>query len=235
LARQFPSSEQVAGQSPPPAVPHAQPEVVAKITRMRGVKFGAWQHPADAPADPTDVLPGCLYRVGPGTIEFVYHCGAKVVVEGPAQYLVESANSGMLLLGSLRATVSPTSALRTPRPLPSPLFVIHTRNAILEVRDAECKVRTDASGETQTDVVRGRVTLGLPGYVDGETQLVRAGGWVHITGVAMGERTVVCNPGEPPETFARRLPKGAPVYSGTPGRENTPRQQQFLRSRAPDS
>ena len=174
--------------------------------------------------------------MGPGAIEIVYHCGAKVVVEGPAQYLVESANSGVLLLGSLRATVSPNeSTPRLPPLFPSPLFVIHTRNAILEVRDADLRLRTDASGETQADVVRGHVTLGLPGYADGETVVVRANGWAHVTGVAMGERLVRCNPGEPPETFARRLPKGAPVYSGTPERENTPRQQQFLRSGAPDS
>ena len=37
---------------------------------------------------------------------------------------------------------------------------------------------------------------------------MRAGGSVHVTGVAMGERLVVCNPGEPPEVFARRLPAG---------------------------
>jgi hypothetical protein len=227
--------EQVAQQSPQPAAPRSKPEVVAKITRMRGLKFGAWKHPDEAPADPSDVLAGCLYQMGPGAIEIVYNCGAKVVVEGPANYLVESANSGALLLGSLRATVSQARVPREPRALPTPLFVIHTRNAILEVRDAEVKVRSDASGETQTDVVSGRVTLSLPGYTDGETQVVRAGGWIHVTGVAMGERLVLCNPGEPPEVFARRLPNGAPVYSGAPGRENAPRQQQLFRSGVPDS
>ena len=84
------------------------------------------------------------------------------------------------------------------------------------MQDAEFSVRTKASGETQSDVDRGWVTLSLPGYPEHrKTVVVRADGWFHVTGVVRGSRRmVVCNPDEPPEVFALRLPKGGPVYSG---------------------
>jgi hypothetical protein len=260
-----PPSAQLLARQPPQSAP-SKAEPVAKITRMHGLKFGAWTSPAEAPSDPADVLAGCMYQIGPGTVEIAYRSGAKVVVEGPAEYLVESAHSGLLLLGSLRATVSQTHEARggpaenpgvpaTPGgvgqgryrgvagpaaspaagALPTPLFVLRTRNAILESRNAQFTVRADAGGETQTDVVAGQVALSLPGYEVQETLVVRANGWAHVAGVAMGERLVVCNPGEPPEIFARRLPKGAPNYSNSSGQKMIPRQQQLLRSSVPDS
>ena len=79
------SPEQVAQQSPQPAAPGSKPEVVAKITRMRGLKFGAWKHPDEAPADPSDVLAGCLYQMGPGAIEIVYNCARRSRRRGPCQ------------------------------------------------------------------------------------------------------------------------------------------------------
>ena len=106
LAWQLPPAEQEASPSPQPAAADAGPAIVAKITRMQGLKPGAWKYPLEAPTDPTDVPAGCLYRMGPGVMEIAYHCGAKVAVEGPAEYLVESANRGDLLSGKLTVSVA---------------------------------------------------------------------------------------------------------------------------------
>ena len=132
-------------------------------------------------------------------------------------------------------TAPPRRDLQLGRGLRPRLFTLRTPNAILTMGDTESRVWTDAAGETQADVIRGEVTLSLPGYLDGDTCVVRASGFAHVTGLAIGERMVVCNPGEPPEVFAHRLPKGAQVYSGAPGLENAPRQRQLLRSGDPDS
>ena len=66
LAGQLPSPQQVARQSPHPAAPVSKPEVVGRITRVRGLTLGDWKHRDEAPADPADVVSGCLYQMGPG-------------------------------------------------------------------------------------------------------------------------------------------------------------------------
>jgi hypothetical protein len=105
-AGQLSSAAPVARQAPPPAAAQAKMAIVARITRLRGLILGPWTRPDEAPRNPADVPLGCLYVMGPGAIEIVYNSGTKVIVEGPAKYLVNSANGGALLLGKLRVTVN---------------------------------------------------------------------------------------------------------------------------------
>ena len=204
----FRTRSRSAWQSPQPAAP-AEAEVVAKITRLRRVKFGAWEHPAKAPAEPRPTSSPAVYiRWGPGSIEFVYHCSTSSS-EGPARYLVESADSGMLLLGKLTATV------KTATDGPSaPLFVIQTRNTILELRDADLRLRTDASGETRRRRPRPRHArpAGLRRRRDRRRASQRLG---PRRGGGDGRAAGALQSGRTARDVARRLPRRT-VYSGTP-------------------
>ena len=104
-------------------------------------------------------------------MEIAYDSGAKVLLQGPATYEVESASGGFLSVGKLTASVgergrgegkgkgshvNPSSSLAT---LPSPLFTVRTPTAIVTDLGTEFYVECNPSGETTSHVLRGLVKV----------------------------------------------------------------------------
>ena len=81
------------------AAAQANTAIVARITRMRRPQPRPVATARRSPQNPADVPLGCLYELGPGAIEIEYKSGAKVIVEGPAEYLVNSASGGRAAVG----------------------------------------------------------------------------------------------------------------------------------------
>ncbi len=146
-------------------VPEPEPQLVGWISSTAGCRWGNQQA---ARAGATVSL-GCEYRLAAGLMEVTYQSGAKVILQGPCIYEVESAAGGFLSFGKLTARVERSEVRgqgseHSPlSPLPSPLFVVHTPTAVVTDLGTEFGVEVDRSGATQTHVFRGRIRIAPDG------------------------------------------------------------------------
>ncbi len=168
-------------EAPSKSVPSdARPEMVfvGRITGMVDVKW----------SDDKDFLPplgyayvsiGRKYKLDSGLMQITYDSGAKVILEGPCTYEVESHAGGYLSLGKLTARVESgewrveseenatnqkSSQLST---LHSPLFSVRTPTAVITDLGTEFGVEVSKEGTTTSRVFRGSVRVQVVGG-DGE-------------------------------------------------------------------
>ena len=108
--------QQIAKQSSPPNRSVAEPtgEVIGHITGMVDCK---WEQSSEIPSsksqDPrpkTLVSLGDKFALASGLIEITYDTGAKVILQGPVTYEVESPAGGFLSVGKLTARVEKCEA-----------------------------------------------------------------------------------------------------------------------------
>lgn len=91
-------------------VSQSQPKSVGRIT---GMIDGTWDDPATKVANGASVYLGHQYTLTAGLLEITYDTGAKVILQGPCTYEVESANGGFLSVGRLTARVEKKNANNT--------------------------------------------------------------------------------------------------------------------------
>ena len=123
--------------------------VVGKITKLVG---GDWRGQMAVGAE---VHSDQQFLVSGGLLEISYNSGARVILEGPAAFGVDSANSGLLQLG--KATVC------TPKVTDRPLFCVRSQTAVVTGRgDCQFGLDVDRSGASHVCVFRGRVEFHPP-------------------------------------------------------------------------
>ncbi len=160
------------------------------VGRITGMVDCRWAGTDAAPA--AAVTLGHKYVLNSGLMEIAYASGAKVILQGPCTYEVDSAAGGFLALGKLTARVeksevrNPKSEAPNPQSLiPNPLFVVKTPTAVVTDLGTEFGVEVDQSGATRSHVFQGRVRLRLAGgdasgrpslLGAGESAVVEAGG-----------------------------------------------------------
>ena len=86
----------------PPGGPQMEPQPVARITAMADCR---WIDPATEAFALEEVPLGRKFALASGLLEITYDSGAKVILQGPCMYEVESARGGFLSLGKLTASV----------------------------------------------------------------------------------------------------------------------------------
>jgi hypothetical protein len=144
---------------------------VGRITAINGCHF------SDRQSSRAVVL-GVTYAPSAGMIEITYDAGAKVVVEGPALYKVDSPNSGFLISGSVavwgdldarggrsagvREGLKPATG-RSADPAPQSPFVIRTSDAVITDRGGEFAVDFSPSHVSNARVFRGKIDYALVG------------------------------------------------------------------------
>ncbi len=159
--------------SPAPSAPTAHEPEMASVGRITGMADCRWSDPRTAPAGSTAPVPlGRKYVLDSGLLEITYESGAKVILEGPCTYEVESSRSGFLSLGRLTARVE-KSEIRNPKsegsdpssfiPHPSSLFSVRTPTATVTDLGTEFGVEVDESGRTESHVFVGAVQIALVG------------------------------------------------------------------------
>ncbi len=137
----------------PSPLPVEQPEV-EPVGRITGTLDCRWADPDSTP--PAAVVPlGGKYALASGLLEISYDTGAKVILQGPCTYEVESPRSGFLSLGKLTARVE-KSEIRNPKSEgsdpssfilhPSSLFTVKTPTAIVTDLGTEFGVEVDEQG-----------------------------------------------------------------------------------------
>jgi hypothetical protein len=112
--------EQVVDDTPSSAAEH-QPEplpTVEPVGRITGMVDCKWVKGSD-PLRSNDVVSmGKEFRLESGLMEIGYDTGAKVILQGPVAYVVESKNGGFMSVGKLTGKMTTASAkgfsVRTP-------------------------------------------------------------------------------------------------------------------------
>jgi hypothetical protein len=171
----------VAWKSPAVAKDHAisprQKEFVGQIT---GTFNCNWASSTQSPVT-RDVAVGQEYAIASGLMEITYDTGAKVILQGPCTYAVESAASGYLSVGKLTAKMEKKDGKVASDRWPvasgeknaggsafsegllaashQPLFTIKTPTAIVTDLGTEFGVEIDEQGRTVSEVFAGHVSI----------------------------------------------------------------------------
>lgn len=211
--------------SPNPVTPIEKMQWVGRVT---GLFDCQWADPKTEAFDGAGVSVGRTYALSSGLMEITYDTGAKVILQGPVTYQVESKSSGYLSLGRVTARVErkgeggrgkaeESGNQRSPSPLsplPSPLFSVRTPTAIVTDLGTEFGVEYDKSGVTRSLVFRGSVTLqaaSADGKAQGSAQVLRENqsARVETTGAITGggNLTVALGPAVKAGDFVRNIPK----------------------------
>ena len=148
-----------------------------------------WADPKTATIVYAHVPLGRKYSLASGLMKITYDSGARVILQGPCTYVVDSKTGGNLALGRLTARVtkkgeggrgtgegsrttsnpigesriaaSPSSLHRPPSPFPLPpsAFVVRTPTAVVTDLGTEFGVEVNKEGHTTSHVFRGTVQV----------------------------------------------------------------------------
>ena len=143
------SPEKIAKDSLPPSRSAFTPalEIVAKITGMVDCQ---WSKDGREPAGFDAVLLGRQFKLDSGVMEITYKSGAKVILQGPATYEVESKTGGFMSFGKLTGKMEVEKAKG---------FTVRTPTAIVTDLGTEFGVEVSKDGRTTSHVFRGSVSL----------------------------------------------------------------------------
>ena len=161
----FPVAETAAGGSP---------MIVGKIT---GTFNCQWADPCVAARVGEPVPRGRKYPITSGLLEITYNTGAKVIIEGPANYSASARNAASLYFGKLTADVGKLDRAKLisgeqalGRPLPSshvPAFRVHTPSGVVTDdgdQAARFGVEVARPKTTFLRVSQGLVTFATAGF-----------------------------------------------------------------------
>ena len=204
-----------------------QTTVVGRITGMVDCVWKSGQRSAISdqqlystshypPATNHSVALGDTLALRSGLLEITYNSGAKVILQGPVTYEVESACGGYLSIGKLTAKLEKKSEVRDQRsedrsqrsePASQESFAVRTPTAIVTDLGTEFGVEVDGQGLTTSHVFRGLVRiqrLGNDGKPQGSSQVLRQGESVQVDGSKVQIAVV---PAVRPAVFVREMPK----------------------------
>lgn len=137
--------------SPPP---QAGRKGIPSGTTLAGEVVGAagcrWANGCEPSTAGDRFFIGQQFKLEAGLLEIAYASGAKVILEGPATYQVNSTNSGFLAEGKLTGKVTSSSAKG---------FTVRTPTATVIDVGTEFGIEVAKTGETTSHVFRGAVNL----------------------------------------------------------------------------
>lgn len=119
---------------------------------------------------------GDRFSLHSGLMEITYDTGAKVILQGPVTYEVDSAAGGYLTVGKLTARLDKkekNSVSRSPLPVPSSLFAVRTPTAVVTDLGTEFGVEVNEEGRTFSHVFRGSVEVRTVSTAGGNGAAVR--------------------------------------------------------------
>ena len=211
-------------QRPVPTDVRPEPEIIF-VGRVTDMVDCQWADPKTGTIAYAYVPLGRKYALASGLMEITYDTGAKVILQGPCTYQVESRTSGYLSLGRLTARVETKaegswkasigrrrSAVKSPSspfPLPpSPLFFVRTPTATVTDLGTEFGVEVDQSGVSMAHVYDGKVELLAVSGDPENTKAIRLGENQSARVVVGKDRVArVVREARQPSPFVRQMPK----------------------------
>ena len=200
---------------------HKPVSVIGRITALADCRWRQWsvtsgQGPNISKTKdlgPKTVFLGDRFVLASGLMEITYNTGAKVILEGPCTYEIESARGGFLAIGKLTAKVEKESGATHPSAFslqPSALFAVRTPTAVVTDLGTEFGVEVEESGATRSHVFQGKIELrpnDVRGLTDpGAPSILQVG---ESARVGRGRNRAIAITREPgqPERFVRHLSK----------------------------
>ena len=140
------------------------------VGRITGMKDCQWAKPNTQTVLGASVSLEREYALSSGLMEITYTSGAKVILEGPCTFKVDSNAGGFLTLGKLIARVetkgsgfriqgSDSDAVPSSLILPPTSFVIRTPTAIVTDLGTEFGVEVHENGDAETHVFQGEIEV----------------------------------------------------------------------------
>ena len=124
-----------------------QMEFVGRITGMVDCK---WADVSTAAINGANAPLGRKYALASGLMEITHDTGAKVILQGPVAYEVESKSGGFLSIGKLTGKVEGKTAKG---------FIVRTPTATVTDLGTEFGVEVSQNGATESHVFRGAVCV----------------------------------------------------------------------------
>jgi hypothetical protein len=208
-----------------PSPRYSTPSMVGRITATVDCQ---WGDPTTETVLGAYVPLGRRYALSAGLLEITCDSGAKVILQGPVTYEVESSAGGYLAVGKLTARLeeksedgSQRSEVRGQRSeaanqnseiISHKSFAVRTPTAIVTDLGTEFGVEVTADGQTTSHVYRGSVRLqaALPdGTVRGEGRTLFANQAARVERDKQGKGVPFIVVGAPPKpvAFLREIPK----------------------------
>jgi hypothetical protein len=142
------------------------------VGRITGTVDCRWVQSPESGSRPSPLVSlGDMFDLSSGLMEITYDTGAKVILQGPATYEVESAAGGFLSVGKLTARLAKRSEIRNQKseirnqkpsdlwPLTSDLFAIRTPTATITDLGTEFGVEVTSDQACRLNVFQGTVIL----------------------------------------------------------------------------
>jgi hypothetical protein len=186
------------------------PAAGAKLAgRITGLVDCRWLDPAMNRADFGPVAQGQTCDLASGLLEITHQSGAKVILQGPCTYRVDSVNGGFLSSGKLTATAEKERKG----------FVIRTPIATLTAEDGEFGVEVERPDISRSYVFRGQVALRFVGDhgMEPEERVLSQHDYARIEELGRSVAATVMRGVGCPDAFARSIPGAQP-----PGRTVNP-------------
>jgi hypothetical protein len=185
--------------------------VIGRITGMVDCRFAPDSKTKDL-RPKTAILVGDEFILHSGLLEITYDTGARVILQGPVTYQIESPVGGYLSVGKLTARVE-TAKPQDQRPktedphpssfIPHPLFSVRTPIATVTDLGTEFGVEVLQEGRTRVHVLQGAVEMqsGGSGGVGRRLQRVAEGYAVEVVHQGDAPMTVTFTP----QSFTRTM------------------------------
>jgi hypothetical protein len=195
----------IANQSSPSFRSVVDP-AMASVGWITGMAECRWDGNGDVSCD---VRLGRQFQLTSGLLEITYNTGAKVILQGPCSYTVESPMGGHLAIGKLTARVE-KKAQSNSRSMPDvPLFTISTPTATVTDLGTEFSVNVIDPPSCNVQVFEGKVqcVIKSPNQNSAGVQVLTAGQTIEISGTHM--RPITHSGCQPMAVLLERLrPRG---------------------------
>ncbi len=208
-----------------PNIPAPVPEPkIVSIARITGMVDCVWVDNREAPFHNKIKLRD-KFALKSGLIEITYKTGARVILQGPCTYEVESVAGGYLSLGKLTAKVESRSRLpdgtsrsRLPsgtlpaardasksRPAGGTYFAVRTPTAVVTDLGTEFGMEVGKDGEVETQVLDGlvRVVVLKSDGIAGASREVRCGEAVRVAAKGAAIQSIAVQS----RRYVRQLPQ----------------------------
>jgi hypothetical protein len=146
---------------PAPITPESETAFVGRITGMVDCR---WVDPRQAPIGFDRIVLGRKYALASGLMEISYDSGAKVILQGPCTYQVESKIGGFLSFGRVTAKVGTHGENKIAQGKSQGRgraegFFVRTPSATVTDLGTEFGVEVDTFGASKAHVFQGKVEL----------------------------------------------------------------------------
>lgn len=162
-----------------PTPPSERRPATSKAVAMLNATVNArWKSPAEMPQSGAPLEPGWL-KLDSGLAEIVFYSGARVVIEGPAEFQITSANEAFLAAGTISAEA----------PMAARGFQIKTPRGTFREPDTSYGLMVDHEA-TELHVFKGNVKVRAE-FAAAEQEVHEGFGWA-IQGLA-GSRSIAAD------------------------------------------